>query len=192
MVYSFKLCNCVLLLAICVATEASTRPQTGSKAEDSTDFANDLTILNSKQVQHADEESHSEKSTFTDEKLLKGFFDRKRKKRVAPLIAGMIKLGRQATKALLSGAKFLKKEDGVLSYSKYGDYDQAVRDFYSLRPTDVQKSSINDKPSITGVVGDRVIAVANRPSVGIPFIGIMKPSCPCVYYKVFYIGPTLH
>lgn len=100
----------------------------------------------------------------------KGYFARKRRKRVANIIGYGVFVGMRAVRTLLSGAKEVRSHRMFFKqFEKPGDYSQTLKDFYSVKPTHVEDFEL---PGVvegkTGRVGDRTILIESTGDLGKP------------------------
>lgn len=115
-----------------------------------------------------------------------------RRKRTAShvmLITSAILRGIEAVKALLKGAKPITTEGKVKQYAKHGNYDQAVNDFYAVRPHDVSRFRLFQGIQYGGVgmrgrVGDRTLIIKSKGTTGKPTMEIMKTDISTGYVKI--------
>lgn len=103
-----------------------------------------------------------------------------REKRAARFMIGgaAIILGNRARRMILSGAEQVHSSDSNRRFFvKHGSYADAVRDFYSVRPTDITEWKAMDLKNVWGVVksgeiGDKRIMVKSRGWDGKPVLEI--------------------
>ena len=60
-------------------------------------------------------------------------------------------LGREAVKLLLHNARRYRRQENAVLYIKFGDYNQAVRDFYSVKPRFIKNTKQTDAGAKTTV-----------------------------------------
>lgn len=88
----------------------------------------------------------------------------------------MTATGLQAVKVLLSGSKPLKTMSTTYrKYEKYGNFDAALKDFYSVQPRHIRvlqkdKSHANYE----GVVGDRILLLKENNYFGFTTLDIIE------------------
>lgn len=95
----------------------------------------------------------------------------KRKKR------SLIRLGLYAVTALLKGAKMVAANKDTKMYIKFGGYQRALRDFYSLGPAKIEHikdAAIQGGTLTKGEVGDRTILFLKGDKFKSPSITIIK------------------
>lgn len=105
----------------------------------------------------------------------KGYFPRKRRKRVAKIIGYGVLRGMQAVKHLLRGTTEIPSHSMYFKqYEKRGGYSQTLRDFESLKPIHVENF---DLPGLvegkTGRVGDRTILIESTGDLNKPQMDII-------------------
>lgn len=95
----------------------------------------------------------------------------KRKKR------SLIRFGLYAVSALLKGAKIVAANKDTKMYIKFGGYQRALRDFYSLGPSKIEHikdAAIQGGTLTKGEIGDRTILFLKGDKFNPPSITIIK------------------
>lgn len=95
---------------------------------------------------------------------LLGGYSAKRRKRALKLVVSAVGLGLRAVNKIVGGAKFLRHQAfGETVFVKSGGYVQALRDFYSVNPTNVRDLNIGS--GVQGIVGDRTLRVLRHTKI---------------------------